>query len=285
MRIFRQSPSPSGDAGTRSTPEIRIRKLPLNFDAIPRHWFSGNAWVTQVANGLNLVFPAGERFFIRSVKHYLPQLTDPKLRARVRAFFGQEGAHGHAHEQAFEVLERQGFEVQRWLRWYEKLAFERLEPRFPPSVRLATTVALEHFTATLAERAFTTDFLDHADPAMRKLLRWHAAEEIEHKSVAFDVFEAVDGRYHIRVVGLLIAAIGLMAFWRSATAMLLAQETSLSAEELKRLEAEAKANGHSEGFLLESILAYLRPGFHPDDHDNYHLAERFLQELQADTAA
>ena len=57
---------------------------------------------------------------------------------------------------------------------------------------LGVTIALEHFTAMLA------DIVD-ADPEMwegtpediRRLWRWHAMEETEHKAVAFDVFEVV----------------------------------------------------------------------------------------------
>ena len=35
---------------------------------VPRWWLYGNPVMTHMANGLNLLFPPGERFFIRSVK-------------------------------------------------------------------------------------------------------------------------------------------------------------------------------------------------------------------------
>jgi uncharacterized protein len=259
---------------------IRVRKMDFDFSDVPRHWFSESAFVTHVANGLNLVFPAGERFFIRSVKHYLDQLDDPQLVERVRGFFGQEGRHGFEHERAFEMLEAQGFEIRPYLSWYERWAFGKLEPRLPPNLRLSITVALEHFTATLAEEGLATDVLDQAHPVMRDLLRWHAAEEIEHKSVAFDVLQQVDPRYHVRVAGLVVASVGLMFFWRAGTRMLLAQEPRATRRRLRQERKAARARGQSDNsFLLRAIASYLRRDFHPDRHDNFGLARDYLASI------
>ena len=269
-------------SGSRASPgrarPIVVRKVGFSFADVPRHWFFGAAVPTHIANGLNLVFPEGERFFIRSVKHYLDRIDDPRLKERVRAFFGQEGRHGHEHEASFEMLRAQGYEIDAFLRMYEKLAYETIEPRVPPSVRLSVTVALEHFTACLAERALTADFLDHAHPSMRDLYKWHAAEEIEHKSVAFDVFEEVDGRYWIRMIGLGLATVGLLGFWTVATRKLLDQE-NLPAEEIAQQRRAAQAPGQDREVIKKAFIEYLRRDFHPDDRDNYALAERYLESI------
>jgi hypothetical protein len=276
--------------GSETERPIRVRKMDFAFaDAdVPRWWLYGNPVLTHMANGLNLLFPPGERFFIRSVKHYLDRIEDPELRARVKGFFGQEGRHGHEHERANRILERQGYDLRRFLDLYEKWAFGVIEPLFPPVLRLSTTVALEHFTATLAKNALTTDFLDGAHPVMAELLRWHAAEEIEHKSVAFDVLQEVDPRYPVRVAGLVIATTQLLGWWFVGAAMLMAQE-DLSREERERHRAEAeqlqlRKEGKRRFELFESaIVAYLRPGFHPDDEDDYHLAREYLESVGAPT--
>ncbi|MEX1363628.1 MAG: metal-dependent hydrolase [Nannocystaceae bacterium] len=261
----------------RSIP--RVRKMGLSFRDVPRHWFYGNPLVTHTTNALNILFPAGERFFVRSVKHYLPQISDPVLLARVRAFFGQEGSHGHEHERAFEMLEAQGYEIRPWLQWYERTAFELIEQRAPAKLRLSVTVALEHLTAALAEVALTQSFLDHADPAMRDLLRWHAAEEIEHRSVAFDVLQQVDSRYSLRLLGMVVGLACLMGFWRSATAMLLEQEEGYTKADMRRDRKAAIDRGQDRKALMRSVLSYLRPGFHPDDSDTDELAREYLRSI------
>src|SRR4051794_7855651 len=94
---------------------ITPRNPDLGFDAsIPRHWFGGNAFATHLVNGVNLPFPAGERFFVRSVRRYVAELDDPALVEQARGFFGQEGRHAQAHERFFEVLEAQGYPVHRF---------------------------------------------------------------------------------------------------------------------------------------------------------------------------
>lgn len=278
------------DAAEPSARTIRVRKMDFPFATsdIPRWWLHENPVLTQVANGLNLLFPPGERFFIRSVKHYLDRIEDPDLRARVKGFFGQEGRHGHEHERYNRILEQQGYDIQRFLRLYERVAFGMIEPRFPPILRLSATVALEHFTASMAEMALTTSFLDGAHPTMRQLLRWHAAEEIEHKAVAFDVLREVDPRYSVRVAGLAIATSQLLGWWMVATAMLMAQE-NLTREERRRWRDEGeRVRIASEGrermkLFRRAILDYLRPSFHPDDRDDYHLARDYLASVGAET--
>ena len=99
-------------------------------------------------NGLNLVFPDGERFFIRSVQAHLEHVTDPVLREQVRAFAGQEANHAREHERYFDILRAQGYEIDGFLRRFR--AFSRWIDRWmPKSVRLAMTAGAEHWTATL----------------------------------------------------------------------------------------------------------------------------------------
>src|SRR5688572_2929871 len=93
---------------------IPIARSPqLQLDEVPRHWFGGNPVASHLANGVNLLFPWGERFFVRSVRHYLDRIADdPALLAQVKGFFAQEGRHAAAHERYFEVMERQGYEIR-----------------------------------------------------------------------------------------------------------------------------------------------------------------------------
>ncbi|MGB1274961.1 MAG: metal-dependent hydrolase, partial [Nannocystaceae bacterium] len=48
---------------------VQPRVMNFSFDQTPRHWFGDNDVQTHMSNALNLLFPMGERFFVRSVKH------------------------------------------------------------------------------------------------------------------------------------------------------------------------------------------------------------------------
>ncbi|MBX3261708.1 MAG: metal-dependent hydrolase [Labilithrix sp.] len=285
-RARRAGPGASSD-GARSP--IRPRAPRLGFDGVRRHWFAGSRAATQVANGVNLLFPAGERFFIRSVRHYLDRVS-PEVAAQVRGFFGQEGRHAQAHERLFDTLREQGFDVDSILERYEHVAYDYIEKAAPRPLRLAVTVALEHFTAILAEDALTAGVLTHADPEIRRLLEWHAVEELEHKAVAFDVLQEVAPSYALRVLGMAVATMTLGGFWLWATRELLAQDGS-SLLEARRDLAELRELAAREGesrvmepvagrVFLRGIREYLRPGFHPTDRDHSALIAATLARLE-----
>jgi len=260
-----------------TTPTPTVRKMGLPFEDLPRHWFFGHPVHTAVLNALSLLFPAGERFFIRSVKHFEGHICDPTLRAAMRAFYGQEAHHQKEHLAANAAMEAQGFELDTFMTWWEHFGFEVIEPRFSPEVRLAATAAAEHFTATLAEVALSGGMLEHAHPAMRNLLKWHAAEEIEHKSVAYDVLQAVDPRYRTRVFGFIVVSSALAYGWFRAIRHLLAQE---QLERLPPMHPVARERLPKIMRKVAGRLAdYLRPGFHPEQHDNRELARNYLASI------
>jgi predicted metal-dependent hydrolase len=232
---------PDGSFVSKPRPPILPRQVAIDYSKVPRHWLGGSVIATQLANGVNLLFPAGERFFVRSVHHFADRVKDPTLRAQIKGFSGQEGRHAKEHERFFRALVAQGYDVERFLAVYEKVAYGFIEKVASPELRLSTTAACEHFTALLAENALRLRILDEvADPAMRALMLWHAAEEIEHRAVAFDVLREVNASYGLRVAGLAMAAACLGGFWFAGAMSLLAQEDA-SVRELVRDHAQLRA--------------------------------------------
>jgi predicted metal-dependent hydrolase len=270
-------------------PRVRVPKLA--FEDTPRHWFAANRAATHVANGVNLLFPAGERFFIRSVRHYLDRVS-PDLAAQVKGFFGQEARHAQAHERLFDTLRAQGYHIDPILERYYELAYDGLEKHSPPRLNLAVTVALEHFTAIMAEDALTTTDLATADPEMRRLFEWHAVEELEHKAVAFDVLKEVAPGYLLRLMGMVVATLTLGGFWFWATGKLLEQDGSSLLGAMKDLAAlrersQLDGRGRMAGpifrrVFLRGIREYLRPSFHPRDRDHTSLVAETIARLTAE---
>ncbi len=257
---------------------LRARSPRFSTGDAPRYWWGGNPLATHLVNGVCLLFPSGERFFIRSVRHFADRVDDPGLRSQVQGFYAQEARHGAAHQRQFDDLRSQGYAVDGFLRWYEGLAWSGIEPRVSPALRLAVTVALEHYTALLAHDVLAGDGLEAVAPEVRALLQWHAAEEIEHKSVAFDVLRAVAPSYGLRVAGLGLATAGLLGFWAVATGGLLLQDWRAGrrpqARDVDTLRAQVQHIGG--GMLLGGIRAYLRRDFHPSQLDDAALAAAYL---------
>jgi len=253
------------------------RDLDVDFRAVPRHWMANNATATAIANGVNLLFPHGERFFVRSVNHFLDQIEDPALRAAIKGFFGQEGHHARAHDRANAMLRDQGYEVEAFLASYRRIA-TFIETHTPPALNLAITAAMEHFTAILAEGAFKHDVLDQAAPEMRQLLAWHAAEEIEHKAVAFDVLQAIAPSYMLRMLGLAYATVLLGGFWIWGAATLLRQDGIGGLGALRHLRAERRRDPIVRRVFLRGIREYIRKNFHPNQNPNDKLAAAWMSE-------
>ena len=196
---------------------LRVRAPKLGFEGVPKALDGrGACAATQIANGVNLLFPAGERFFIRSVRHYHGPHLAEELAVDVQNFFGQEGRHACAHERFFDTLRGQGYDVDgRSLKRYERIAYDFIEPASPPVIRLAVTVALGKTSTAIprGRRAHRRRRSSFAHPELRRLLEWHAVEELEHKAVAFDVLKEVSPSLAVRVAGMAIAVSVLSGFW------------------------------------------------------------------------
>ena len=114
-------------------------------------------------------------------------------------------------------------------------------------------------------RAYTniTEILQAAgaDETMLDLLRWHGAEEVEHRAVAFDVFQHLDGRYHRRVLAYVFGGPALVWLW---VRLVLLAAPALVLEELGLVAAIRRAHALSRGqfwrLLGVALLAGLIAG-------------------------
>jgi hypothetical protein len=260
------------------THAISPRTFAASFADVPRHWMGGSVVATAISNGVNLLFPIGERFFVRSVKQFADRVTDPTLKQQIKGFFGQEGRHARAHDQFNDIMRTQGYDIDPFLAHFDKV-LGWLEARVSPETNLSATAAAEHFTAIMAHGAFSQGLLDLAAPEMRALLAWHAAEEIEHKAVAYDVLQLVDPSYPTRVKGLAFASLMLGYFWLRGALTLLRQDGMT----IRAARAELRAGRAQRGdtpivqrVFLRGIRDYLRRDFHPNDTDDAALAAGWM---------
>src|SRR5689334_17061265 len=135
---------------------ITVRRPGLEYPdgALPKYFVKDDIVRSHIAAMLSAVFPEGEDFFVRSVRNYRDQITDPALKEQVRGFIGQEALHGREHRQFNDELQALGYPthfVDRCVK--HGLAF--LAKVAPKNRQLAVTAGLEHYTATLAETLLT----------------------------------------------------------------------------------------------------------------------------------
>lgn len=258
-------------------PEVRRPKFDLAAN-IPMWWWDNDPVKTLMLAAMSSGFPPGERFFIDSVRHYQNQITDPELQKAIRGFIGQEGHHSREHAALNGFLQERGInlarldkEIQGFMNWMQK--------NLSPERQLAHTVAVEHFTALMAEEFLLKyDALEEMDPHMAPIWAWHAIEESEHKAVAFDVYKAVGGSEFVRVTEMMLVSIMFPLF----TAIHLTQ-LMREAGELGNIKSWAKGINYMWGKpgvfrrLIPAYLKFYNPNFHPWNHDARHLVERAKQ--------
>ncbi|HUS24756.1 MAG TPA: metal-dependent hydrolase [Candidatus Binatia bacterium] len=168
---------------------------------IPRWWLDNDPFKTRFFDAMSVLFPEGEKFFISCVRDYRDRITDPELAAQVKDFIYQEGQHGMVHTRFNNRLKAQGIEVDRILDRQKRIMFGFFRKYFSRQFTLGQTAAAEHMTALMAHGFFSTGLMEKADPRIRAMYAWHAVEEIEHKAVAYDVFQKVaKGGYLTRIL-------------------------------------------------------------------------------------
>jgi len=263
-------------------PPIERRDLHFKFhsNAI---WHPLGAHVSHLFNALSITFPAGEQFFVDSVRHYYQRILEehPEMKDTVRGFIGQEAMHSREHEVYNKMLADEGYPIARM----EQIVRAILEVSrcFPASNQLGVTAALEHFTAMLADMLLSDpEVLKDVDPEVAALWRWHAIEETEHKAVAYDVFQlVVPGklrRYLLRVWTMLTSTFLLLITTTAFHLVLLKKDRALT--DWRGWWRFIKATWITPGVLRRTIwpyLQYFRPGFHPWQHDNRHHVEHWKQ--------
>src|SRR5713101_1724535 len=144
-----------------SNPERTVPTRRMSFEEslqdVPRHFAAdGDLILSHVAAGLSAVFPDGEDFFVRSVRHFRDRISDPELRRQVAGFIGQEAMHGRQHRAFNERLDELGYPTKRY-EWLTRKGLKIRERVLPPISNLAATAAREHVTATLAELVLSSE--------------------------------------------------------------------------------------------------------------------------------
>lgn len=260
---------------------ITVRKAQFNPKAIRRHYFSNSPIMSHLLTALSSTFPIGEQFFVHSVRNVRDKVKDEKLQAQIATFIGQEAMHSKAHAEFNDAWRSDDYNLDRFQAWLARK--DQYVKNLHPKIQLAITCAFEHFTALLGGCILRhPEVLSTLDDDAVKLWVWHAIEEIEHRAVAFDVYQAVYGDDKIRRMIMRSVTTGFASLTLYSATKLFMQD---------RKKSLPKIGGNIFGLYLlakmliqmfPEYLSYYQKDFHPADIDYSKIVQYWKGRLAED---
>ena len=184
--------------------DLIVRKMRFAFAErpVPFNWNPSDPAFSCAGNMLSFMFLAIEKMISATVHEVLPTISDPEVAEEALAFVRQEGQHSMAHRQHAKALIKAYPALQETLD--EVMAiYDELTATTSVKYRLAYIADLEAtFTPTFTMMLNNADTLfAPGDDRVASLFLWHFVEEIEHRSSALIIYDAVvaDPWYRMRM--------------------------------------------------------------------------------------
>jgi methanethiol S-methyltransferase len=260
-----------------------VRRPDIDFAPYgPIVWYADNVVATALMTAYSVLFPPLERHMADELRATLPDLRDPELARAVRDFVGQESVHAHEHARSLASLAGLGYRVDGLDRWFTRVSRWVLRPLTRYVARpvcgasgsVAIFAGVEHWTATMAEAVLQMNYPRMYGPIV-SLYYWHAAEELEHKSVVADVLAHLGSSYPVRILMFLSGTIAFVGLSLVGTAAILIQIPALQGRGVLgwlwfplRVAWDAvlfcfvreKVAWH----FVRGVVRYVLPFYHPD---------------------
>ena len=260
---------------------ITVRKLQFNPKAIRRHYFANSPVMSHMLTALSSTFPIGEQFFVHSVRNVRDKVKDEKLQTQITAFIGQEAMHSKAHAEFNDAWRSDDYHLDRFQAWLARK--NDYVKNLHPKIQLAITCAFEHFTALLGEYILRhPEVLATLDDDAVKLWVWHAIAEIEHRAVAFDVYQAVYGDDKIRRMIMRSVTTGFASLTFYSATQLFLQDKAKSLPKVGGNVFGLYLLGKMFIQLLPEYLSYFKADFHPSEIDYTKMVNYWKERLAGD---
>lgn len=249
---------------TAATASMVVRAMRFPYTQSLRAWWNpARREFSQIVNAGSLAMPFLEPYLIETMREARTRVTDPALAAEIGLYIGQESTHFRQHQAFNRKLADMGYAAVPAMEALLKEDYAGLAARKSFAFNLAyaegfESMALAIGTMLVADRVA---LFGDGDDVVGSLILWHFVEEIEHKRVTYDAFEALDGRYWMRIWGFIRATTHIMARTRLGYRALLIED-GLWRSWRSRL-ALAAILGRIFARLAPRLLRVLRPGYDP----------------------
>lgn len=268
---------------------IPIRHMKFDFDPklIDPKFYMNAELASAYFASLSIFLTLGEDLVIDTARHHREFIQDPLLKQRVTSLIGQEAIHSKMHEEMNDAYLERNLPV-KFFRFLAHYVFEYGFNRLPQPMKLSLMAGIEHFTAVLAEYMMNHEevFFSSHDEKQRAIWMWHMLEESEHKDIAYDVFQTLSNNYALRVAGFFLALITILILISAASTIVpfyRKPKNLISWSYWKDVPRSfSLIFGLKDGVYgssIRHIFDYLRPSFHPNDHDTSAFLEYYKETL------
>jgi predicted metal-dependent hydrolase len=236
------------------------------------------------------MMPTIEPFFVRSARAALADLDAEQHQDFIdetKRYIAQEAQH-HGQHVAFNRLLDQRYRSVATLDRAIGRVYQAVEAKGSQQFNVGFAAASETMAYSAARWAADRriELFTGADELATTLFLWHLAEEVEHKSVAYDLYWTIYGDRRgarTRYLGAMVIALMLMvAFVITGTTLLLAEERRLL-HPLSWIRLTRWGVGFAFELLSNLILSVL-PGHHPNRFADPLWYEVWLREFDAESA-
>ena len=206
------SEATAGDGAARMT----VRRMGFAYPAaMGGHWNRRRPEFSQIVNAASLAMPYLEPYLIKTMREARPQIRDAVLQAALDDYVAQEAMHFQQHRKFNNELKARGYRAIEEIEATLASDYRKLGETRSLAFNLAYAEGFESMALAIGQMLIADrEFLfGDSESGVASLILWHFVEEIEHKNVAYDVFDHLAGNYFRRVHGLLYATIHIM--WRT----------------------------------------------------------------------
>ena len=296
VQAFKSSPKfEQPDYALKQT--IPIRHLAIGFEGqeIDISFYMNNQFATIFFATLSVFLTYGEDLVIETARFHRDMVKDPVLKQRVTSLIGQEAIHSKLHNEFNDAIAHEAINYPVALyRFLGEKFFDNIFLKFPQPLKLSMMAGIEHFTAVLAEYMMKHEknFYYSDDAKTRAMWMWHMLEESEHKDIAYDVYQLLNGNYSLRAAGFFIALgtiLGLIPFSTLFVPLFRKPKDVLTRKFWKDAGRGVSLIFSPKdgvfGSTIGQIFDYLRPDFHPNDHDTSAYLEYYKDKLLSEGGA
>ena len=248
---------------------ITVRQMPFEFpDEIDPVFIDDDHKQSFAFIAGSLLLPHLEPYLIRSMKAAEKHVTDPDVLEGLKKFASQEGQHYQMHKKFNATIRRSGFPGLEALEKELSDDYKRFTRNKSLRFNLAYAEGFEALTMNAVKHMMEPNGFGDDLPVYMQMVEWHFVEELEHRTVAFDVYDHVCGGYFYRLL------VGAWAQWHFTSWIRRASKYMMKANPQPKRGAEdvakdAKAvpmiRSASVGNLLPGLLRIYLPNYTPHD--------------------